>query len=154
MKTDHRPSSPDVAGHATLLAGSFRRATGSALLADTGADVAQCLYHAPFVLLSHGVEADPIFNYANLVAQKLFEMDWHAFTRLPSRLSAEPINQAERADLLARVSKFGFIDDYSGVRISSTGQRFRIEAATVWNICNDDGVYVGQGAMFSQWTPL
>ncbi len=34
-------------------------------------------------------------------------------------------------ELLARVRKFGFIDDYSGVRVSSSGRRFIIEGCTV-----------------------
>jgi hypothetical protein len=60
---------------------------------------------------------------------------------MPSRRSAEPLAQTERAQLLARVSAHGFIDDYSGIRISARGRRFRIDRATVWNVVDAAGVY-------------
>ena len=71
--------------------------------------------------------------------------------RTPSRLTAEAPNREERARLLAAVTKHGFIDDYSGIRISKTGRRFRIAQATVWNLLDEKGNYAGQAAMFSRW---
>ena len=57
----------------------------------------------------------------------------------PSRLTAEAPNREERARLLAAVTTRGFIDDYSGIRISNTGRRFRIAQATVWNLLMNVG---------------
>ena len=68
---------------------------------------------------------------------------------LPSRLSAEAPDRAERQALLERVSARGFIDDYAGVRVRPTGERFRIESATVWNLIDEDGVRRGQAAAFA-----
>lgn len=73
---------------------------------------------------------------------------------MPSRLTAETPERAERQRLLDRVSERGFVDDYSGVRVSSAGRRFRITGATVWDVCDDEGTRVGQGAMFSTWESL
>ena len=84
----------------------------------------------------------------------MFALAWEDFTRLPSRKSAEPVNQAERARLLAEVSRQGHIRDYQGVRISSTGRRFRVRRALVWNILDKRGEVVGQAAAFSEWDPL
>ena len=112
------------------------------------------LFHAPFGLVSHGMEADPIFNFGNAAALKLFETSWEAFTRLPSRESAEPISRKERAVLLERVSTEGFIDDYRGVRISASGRRFRIEQATVWNLVDASGRPWGQAAKLDRWSYL
>jgi hypothetical protein len=70
---------------------------------------------------------------------------------MPSRLTAEAPDRTERARLLAEVAARGFIDDYSGVRISRTGQRFRIERATVWNLSDDEGRRCGQAATFRTW---
>jgi len=81
-------------------------------------------------------------------------MDWAAFTKLPSRLSAEAPIRAERDALLQRVTEHGYIDDYSGVRISSSGKRFLIEQATVWNLMDGEGAYCGQAAMFGVWRML
>jgi len=72
-------------------------------------------------------------------------------TRIPSRWTAEAPNRAERARLLAEVTARGFIDDYSGVRIARTGQRFLIERVTVWNLTDDAGRYGGQAATFREW---
>lgn len=115
---------------------------------------AQAVWEAPFALVAHGTEQDPVFNYGNQTALALFEMDWAAFTRLPSRLSAEAPNRQERERLLRRVGEQGFIDDYTGIRISSTGQRFRIENAVVWNVTDAAGHDQGQAALFGCWSRL
>ena len=45
----------------------------------------------------------------------------------------------------------GFIDDYTGVRISASGRRFRIDKAVVWNLVDQEGLYRGQAACFDAW---
>ena len=90
-------------------------------------------------------------NYGNAAALALWEMSWPELTRTPSRLTAEAPNREERARLLAAVTAHGFIDDYSGIRISKSGRRFRIARATVWNLLDERGNYAGQAAAFSQW---
>ncbi len=150
-----------------LIARSLKHWTGCEL--EAGADVgvqasvcspdklklelqlAEKIFHAPFALVSHGTEADPVLNYGNAVALALWEMPWAELTRTPSRLTAEAPNREERARLLDAVTRRGFIDDYSGVRISKNGKRFRIAQATVWNLISADGKNCGQAAMFSRW---
>jgi hypothetical protein len=90
-------------------------------------------------------------NYGNAAALALWEMPWEELTRTPSRLTAEAPNRDERARLLEAVTTRGFIDDYSGVRISKNGRRFRIFRATVWNLLTVDGKPCGQAAMFNRW---
>jgi hypothetical protein len=74
--------------------------------------------------------------------------------RTPSRLSAEFAERADRDRLLQAVARRGFIDDYAGVRVSSTGRRFRIEQAAVWNLVDAAGDIHGQAAAFARWTDL
>lgn len=145
-----------LSNHIRLLRSSYRRWTGGELADPFWSDerAADWLYRAPFALLSHGAEAEPVFNYANLLAQQLFGMDWREFTALPSRFSAEPVSQAERSLLLAQVTANGFIDHYQGVRISKSGKRFWIANAVVWNLVDDAGTYCGQAARFSEWRML
>lgn len=145
-----------LATHTRLLRESFRRRTGRDLIDPALDDVAaaRALFEAPFAAVSHGIEADPIFNYGNEKALELFEMTWTEFTHLPSRLSAEPLNREERQHLLQRVTEQGFIDDYAGIRISANGRRFVIRNATVWNLDDENGSYLGQAAMFSEWQNL
>ena len=150
--------SPYSIQHTSCLLTSHLTLTGRPLLGrlpnETEAALAARLYAAPFVVLAHGTEPDPLFNYANLAAQALFERDWDEFIGLPSRLSAEAPVRSERERLLARVTTHGFINDYSGVRVSKSGHRFRIRRATVWNVSDDTGTRLGQAAAFSDWEPL
>ena len=88
--------------------------------------------------------------YANRTAQGLWGLTWDEFIRLPSRLSAEPLVQAERDRLLARVRAHGFIDDYQGVRIARDGTRFRISGAVVWMVVVEGEKAHGQAALFRE----
>ena len=114
----------------------------------------EALFLAPFAVLSHGIGVDPIFNYGNQRALDLFEMSWEEFTVLPSRLSAETVNQKERAKLLDAVTKHGYINNYSGIRIAKSGRRFMIRDATVWNLMTPSGQYYGQAALIRDWEHL
>jgi hypothetical protein len=148
--------SPASLAQASLILESYARVVGRRLLPNTGSarEQALSLYRAPCVVLSHGLGPDPVFNYGNLAAQQLFELEWGELLALPSRLSAEVVDQAERQRLLDAVSARGYIDDYTGIRISSSGRRFRITAATVWTLIDEAGQARGQAATFDQWTPL
>ena len=142
-----------VIAHTQMLARSFRQWTGRDLLPGifNPAGLARYVFESPFVLISHGTETDPVLNYGNQAALNLWEMAWAELTRTPSRLTAEAPNREERAKLLATVARQGFIDDYSGVRISKTGRRFNISRATVWNLISESGKPCGQAAMFDRW---
>ncbi len=142
-----------VIAQTQLLARSLKQWTGRDLLPGSfpPAELAVKIFHAPFVVVSHGTEADPVLNYGNAAALQLWEMSWAELTRTPSRLTAEAPNREERARLLAAVAQRGFIDDYSGVRISKTGRRFKIARATVWNLISENGRPCGQAAMFDRW---
>ena len=143
----------DVINQTARLARSYQHFTGRELLPDVadGRELARRVYEAPFVLVSHGIESDPILNYGNATALRLWEMSWEELTRTPSRLTAEAPLREERARLLAAVTARGFIDDYSGIRITRTGRRFHIARATVWNLITLDGQACGQAAMFIEW---
>jgi hypothetical protein len=159
MKTNAPPCPANdfLADHITLLERSHQALTGRSLHPECGLDPvlrARSLYEAPFFLASHDHSAEPVFTYANLFAQDLFEMDWATFTATPSRLTAEAPDRAERARLLERVRVDGFIDDYAGVRVSRSGRKFRIQGATVWNLIDAAGRRVGQAATFGRWTRL
>ena len=150
------PVTKVLAEHLHRLVASFSGWTGRELLAAprSPSELAERLFEAPFVLLSHGTEADPILNYGNRMALTLWETDWERFTRTPSRLTAEPLAREERARALAAVASRGYTDDYRGVRISLAGRRFRIERAVVWTVVDADEYCHGQAAMFERWTYL
>lgn len=156
MKNQSQPSADNdyLHPHLLILHNSLQHWTGRSLL-DTSmnpAETARAIYEAPFVLLSHSTEADPIFNYANQCAQRLFQLGWDEFVQMPSRLSAEAPNREAREQLLEQVSTQGYIDNYRGIRIAATGQRFYIEQALVWNLLDGKGNHHGQAAMFGKWS--
>jgi hypothetical protein len=132
---------------------SYLRWTGRELIppASSPHERAKVLFDQPFVVLSHGTQADPILNYGNKAALDLWELTWEEFTKMPSRLTAEPVNREDRDRLLEQVRLNGFIDTYSGIRITGNGRRFLIEQGTVWNIMDEKNRYVGQAATFSEW---
>ena len=142
--------------HAARLARSFRQVVGRDLIEprDDTIETAQRLFEAPFAVLSHGVQDDPVLNYGNACALALWEMNFYDFTQMPSRVTAEAMLREERERLLEIAARKGFIDDYAGVRISFTGRRFMIENAIIWNVMDEQGAWVGQAATFERWSDL
>ncbi len=112
------------------------------------------IFDSPKAILSHNIKEDPIFNFGNRTALELFEVSFKDLIAMPSRLSAEPMLQEERDHLIHTVRENGYTDSYQGVRISSSGQRFHIPQAYVWNIVDENNQYLGQAACFDKWTFL
>lgn len=133
-----------------LLADSYRRLIGRSLTPKgiTAEEGMRWLYEdASFGILAHNAAPDPVFTYGNKSAQQLFGYQWEELTMLPSRLSAEAPERAERQQFLERVARDGFVTGYDGIRIAKSGRRFRIKNATVWQLIDDKGAYRGQAAM-------
>jgi hypothetical protein len=164
--------STPVIFHSLTLIDSFKRATGRTLLPPglSISDAPRALFEAPFVVVSHGTESDPIFNYGNAAALALWGLSFEEFTSLPSRKSA-PVDdspdaaaiQAQRAAALASAGGSGVVDGgYSGVRVSAGGRRFSIENASLWGVCTPkgeglegvQGASLGQAATFATVTWL
>jgi PAS domain-containing protein len=138
-----------------LLASSYRRLVGVSLVPEKISDPARWLYEdAPFAVLAHDAAADPVFIYGNRRAQELFEYSWKELTQLPSRLSAESMERAERQQFLDRVARDGFVTGYRGVRVTRSGKCFWIEDATVWDLRDADGIYRGQAARIPKAKPI
>ena len=149
-------ANPVIIEWSQLLLNSFRRWIGRDLLERVGDSdyQAHALFESPFAVVSHGMEEDPILNYGNQVALELWELTWEQLVKTPSRLTTEPVNRAEREWMLEQAKSRGYIDTYQGVRITSSGRRFLVENALIWNVVNADGQRVGQAATFSHWTWL
>lgn len=142
------------ATQAQLLASTYKNYTGKPLLEHSPHPTIEELFAAPLIILSHGAEEDPLFNFSSQQGLDLFGYSFEEFIHLPSRKSAEMVEREERAKLLAQVTAHGFVADYRGVRIAANGKRFYIENAVVWNLVGDQGLYHGQAAAFSNYSPL
>lgn len=136
-----------------LLLNSYAYWTRDELVERIGTPLVQAerLFDAAMVVVSHGMESDPVLNYGNQSALTLWEMDWGQFTQTPSRLTAESMNREERSRMLGQAKNQGYISDYQGVRISNSGKRFRVSKAIIWTVQASDGAAVGQAAAFSDW---
>ncbi|ALE59288.1 MEKHLA domain-containing protein [Paraburkholderia graminis] len=140
-----------------LLSDSYTRLLGVPLVPQpmSAADAAEWLYeHAPFAVLAHNTDPDPVFIYGNKAAQRRFEYSWDEITRLPSRLSAEAPNREERQQFLARVERLGYEAGYKGVRVTQSGRRFMIEEATLWQLLDEQGKLHGQAVVIPRTRDL
>jgi hypothetical protein len=144
--------------HIQLLLYSFHHWTGNTLIPTTNhqspLDIANLLFNADFVVVSHGTQADPVLNYGNQKALDLWKMDWQTFTATPSRYTAEPMERSEREHLLAQAKSQGYISDYRGIRIDSNCDRFYIDKAIIWNVVDEEGKLWGQAATFRDWEEI
>lgn len=140
-------------GQPQLILDSYRHFLGAELIerGESEAEDARALFDAPFVVVSHDTSVDPVLNYGNQAALELWETNLENLLRMPSRLTAEPVAREERARMLERTTAQGYIDDYSGIRISTSGRRFFIPKAIVWNLIDENGKSAGQAAMFRDW---
>jgi len=147
---------PAVVHWTQRLLDSYRHWIGRDLVERTGDPEfqARTLFESPLVVVSHGTEVDPVLNYGNRTALDLWEMSWEQLIRTPSRLTAEPVNRAEREWMLEQARVRGFIDTYRGIRVSGTGRRFLVENALIWNVLDAGYQRIGQAATFSHWTRL
>ena len=142
--------------HTRVILDAFTHWTGGELCSRAGSaeDQARRLFEAPFIVVAHGTQNDPILNYGNQAALDLWELDLETFLKTPSRKTAEPMHRDERAKMLQQSHNHGYISDYQGIRITSTGKRFYIRRATVWSLKDSTNQPLGQAATFSEWEML
>jgi PAS domain-containing protein len=136
-----------------MLVSSYRRYVGTepAFLAGGEATPDWLYERSSHCVLAHDTGSVPRFIYANRAAQACFEYDWDEIIGLPSHLSAEPGDRAERQRLLDAVAREGFATGYSGLRIAKLGRRFWIEDGVLWQLVDGGGVVRGQAASFGRW---
>ncbi len=141
----------DLINHVKNILDSFEKLTGKKIIKRSSpvSDYKK-IEHGQFVLVSHNGSDDPILNYGNQFALKVWEMNWDEFVKTPSRKTAEDDKRAKRKEMLEIANKQGYFDNYEGIRISSTGKRFIIKDAIIWNVFNENGKKIGQAAFFDR----
>ena len=139
----------DKVEHIKNVLNSFEKLTGKTIINRLNPEMDFLeIENGEFVLVSHNEAEDPILNYGNQFALKLWEMSWDDFIKTPSRKTAEPDLRGKRWEMLSIVSKQGYFDNYEGIRISSSGKQNKKKNAVVWNVTNEHGEYLGQAAYF------
>jgi hypothetical protein len=139
-----------------MLLSSHQRAFGTPLVAGlaggaTPRQAAQEVFAADRAVLAHDGSADPRLIYANATALRLWRRRWDAMVGLPSRLTAAPAERQERALSLALAQEKEALQGYGGIRVDSSGRRFRIERAKLWTLRDGLGLTRGQAASFASW---
>ena len=138
-----------------IILNSYQRLLGKELILRNGDPLieAKQLFYAPMVVLSHNTNPDPIYNYGNLQALELWEMTWEQLVQTPSKSTTEPELRSQRENFLvsAKMAKQGYINNYEGIRVSSTGKRYKIQDVIIWNLTDEQNQYCGQAATFADW---
>lgn len=152
----------DITSHVTLLHDSLQKLTGRGICERMGIseDVLQssndtyndiCLDDR-FVLISHGTEEDPIYNFANLAGLEAFVRTWEELIKIPSRQSVvfQTVDEELRIELIKSVTNDGYVEGASGTRVRGDDKFIRLVDAVVWNLYDSNGVYSGQAALFDR----
>ena len=147
---------PPVLEVVDLILQSHWIAFGSPLMAGQASPAdrrlrGQELFALDQAVLAHDETADPKLIYANATALRLWKRNWADMIGLPSRLTAEPDQQEERAQALLLAQQKGAVSCYSGIRVDAAARRFRIVNARVWSINDGEGHKRGQAACFANW---
>jgi hypothetical protein len=124
---------------------------------DPEAAAKELFYMPDRVVLSHGIQCDddgPILNYGNSAALRLWKGTWEQLTSLPSKYTADADVRRNREEDMKKVTKYGYLDNYDGVRIAFDKTKFRISNVTIWNMNIDNNRRIGQAATFSRWEYL
>ena len=139
----------DKVEHIRNVLNSFERLTGKTLIKRVNPDKDfLSIEKGSFVLVSHNSSKNPILNFGNQFALRLWEMNWEEFVKTPSSKTAEVDLREDRSEMLKVVSKYGYFNNYEGIRVSSSGKRFKIKKAIIWNVNDDEGRFLGQAAYF------
>ena len=108
----------------------------------------------PYPVLAHDFSKDPYLNYANRQALSLWGISWEQMIKMPSKLTAPQEERSKREAILNYADKKHAIKGYTGIRISSKGQKFIIKDARIWTIWNDEERPCGQAATFNRWEKI
>ncbi|MFY0728941.1 MEKHLA domain-containing protein [Pseudomonas sp. NFX15] len=131
---------------------SYRHWTGEQLPSPPALSTPERLHwlhaHAPYSLLAHGTEVDPLFFYGNEQALACFKYPRSEFLGMPSRFSASPLDRALRQTLLEQVTAHGIAHGYSGYRVDRQGNAFMIHEGKMWTLVDHQGQHMGQAALF------
>jgi len=107
-----------------------------------------------YVLISHGTQDSPVFNYGNMACVNAFARSWENLTSMPSRecVISKSQDEAVRIELMRNVTDYGFVDgEFRGYRVRGDGKFIKLTECVVWNCYSEDGeTYIGQAALFDR----
>ena len=117
-----------MVNHASNLIKSYFYVTGGKelvpmkILDKDPAEAAKLLFFLPDrIVVSHGTQKDsegPVLNYGNSAALKRWGASWEELTNMPSKHTAEAVEQSTRVEFMRKVTEEGVVENFSGIRIA------------------------------------
>ena len=127
--------------HASHLLRTYYDVTGGKelvpmkILEKDPTEAAKLLFFLPNrVVVSHGTQCDsegPVLNYGNSAALKRWVASWEELTSMPSKYTAETVEQTAREEFLRKVFSDGVVENFSGVRIGLDKSRYTAIQKTI-----------------------
>jgi len=147
--------------HVKLVDASLRSLTGQGVTERMGLDnltsppdIYRSIYNNNrYILITHGTEENPIFNFGNQAALSAFYRSWESLTAMASAQSVvlRSIDEEMRIELMRKVTTENYVEGASGIRIRGDGTFIKLIDAVVWNCFNEDGTVIGQAAFFDRY---
>ena len=124
---------------------SFYKHTNKLLPLDKNRDLISSFDECILPIASH--DTNGFFNYLNKAALSLFKVTKDQVIGRSTTMTAPKSEQKQRNELLNQVNSHGFIDNYKGIRVTSNGDLFQIEDATIWNVIDKNSHKIGQAVI-------
>ena len=124
---------------------SFNKHTNKLLPLDKNRDLISSFDECLLPIASH--DTNGFFNYLNKSALSLFKVTKDQVIGRSTTMTAPKSEQKQRNELLNQVNSHGFIDNYKGIRVTSDGELFQIEDATIWNVVDKNSHKMGQAVI-------
>ena len=124
---------------------SFNKYTDKLLPLEKNKDLLSSFDECVLPIASH--DTNGFFNYLNKAALSLFKVTKDQVIGRSTTMTAPKSEQKQRNELLNQVNSHGFIDNYKGIRVTSDGELFQIEDATIWNVVDKNSHKMGQAVI-------
>lgn len=124
---------------------SFNKYTDKLLPLEKNKDLLSSFDECVLPIASH--DTNGFFNYLNKAALSLFKVTKDQVIGRSTTMTAPKSEQKQRNELLNQVNSHGFIDNYKGIRVTSDGELFQIEDATIWNVVDKNSHKIGQAVI-------
>ena len=124
---------------------SFNKYTDKLLPLEKNKDLISSFDECVLPIASH--DTNGFFNYLNKAALSLFKVTKDQVIGRSTTMTAPKSEQKQRNELLNQVNSHGFIDNYKGIRVTSDGELFQIEDATIWNVVDKNSHKMGQAVI-------
>ena len=124
---------------------SFNKYTDKLLPLEKNKDLLSSFDECVLPIASH--DTNGFFNYLNKAALSLFKVTKDQVIGRSTTMTAPKSEQKQRNELLNQVNSYGFIDNYKGIRVTSDGELFQIEDATIWNVVDKNSHKMGQAVI-------